>query len=169
MHTTSHKIFKALAVVFCWLPLLPAAEPIYRWEGADGSTHYSHSPPAADTGVDYEVLELAPPAAHPHAEGDYRSILDVADSLQAARLERERLRLERERTALEKEKLRQQARENADTPVHASPWVAFPHRFRPPHAGPGKHTHAHPRQPRIRQSDGTEREPRPTSRAIVGR
>lgn len=168
MSITSHKMLKALAVVLCWLPVVPAAEPIYKWEGADGSTHYSHSPPAADAGVDYDVLELGPATAQPHVEGDYRSILDAANSLQAARLERERLRLERERAALERQRLRQEAQPDADDSDPVVPGFVVPHRVRPPH-GPGKRGQPHPDQPRVHRPPEAAPEPPPRDRAVVGR
>lgn len=167
MDRMQQRVIHALAVVACWLPGAPAAEPIYKWEGADGSMHYSESPPAAETGLEYQVLELSPPpASAPTPTGDYRAVIEVADSLQSARLQREQLRLQREQAALEQERLRQQARQDADQADGAATWLVFPRHFRP-HQGPGRHLQPHPGQPRIRQPDSTPSESPPTGRVIV--
>lgn len=81
---------------------LPAAE-LYKWISEDGSTHYSEHLPSGEVAA-FEVLQIVPPIPVPEPRAfSYRSVLDLAASLQADRLARERLRLE-------KEKLRQQAR-----------------------------------------------------------
>ncbi|WP_158675324.1 DUF4124 domain-containing protein [Thiohalobacter thiocyanaticus] len=169
VYRTGHKALNTWAVVLFGLPVALAAAPIYKWEGTDGSTYYSETPPAPHADVDYEVIELSPEApSQPPAAGGYRAVLDVADSLQAARLERERLRLERERTALEAHKIRQEAAQDTDTQRYAAPRFVLPHQFRP-HPGPGMRAPPHPEQPRVHRPPDAAPEPPPRGRAIVGR
>ncbi len=79
-----------------------AAGEIYKWVTPDGVTHFSETPPAAAV-ASLEVVELdvAPPGQP--APGGYQSVLDVARSIEASRLERERLQLEKRKLRLERE------------------------------------------------------------------
>lgn len=170
MHGTGHKVLYSWAAVFSWLPVALAAAPIYKWAGPDGVTHYSETPPAAPTGVNYEVLELSPSQSSTQRRdtADYRSVLEVADSLQAARLERERLRLERQRALAEVREARQETQQQRDEPRYLAPWFFQPHRLRP-HPGRDRHARPYPDQPRVHRPTDPAPEPPPGSRAIVGR
>jgi len=118
-----------------------AAVEIYKWVDEDGSTHYSESLPTGEF-AGLEILEARPSVPRsPAAANDYQSTLEVAASLQADRLERERVRLE-------KDKLRQQerrAREEVQrlnnayaAPSYLVPYYRYPYRPyphpRPPYA-----------------------------------
>lgn len=169
MHSSSHKLLFAGAAVYLWLCVPLAADPIYKWEGPDGVTHYSETPPAAAADVNLEVLELSPrPPSQPGDTSDYRSALDVADSLQAARLERERLRLKRQRSLAQAREARQEARQQLEAPRYAVPWFFPPHRLLPP-PGRGGHAPPHPDQPRVHRPPDTAPEPPLRGRVIVDR
>ena len=169
MQRTLHKLLSALSIVSLWLATGLAADPIYKWEGPEGVMHFSETPPAASAEVHYEVLEFPPPppSGQPRDTADYRSALDVADSLQAARLERERLRLERRR-ATESREIRREPPQAYEEPRYVAPWFVHPHRFRP-HPGPGRHAQPHPDQPRVHRPSDTAPEPPTRGRVIVGR
>lgn len=96
--------WKQLAVLLGCLAVTTAnAQEIYKWVDASGETHYSEVPPETSlSGL--EVLEVTGPAAESRPAPDYERALEVANSMQADRLERERLRLE-------KRKLEQLARQ----------------------------------------------------------
>lgn len=169
MHRSSHKLLLAGAVVCLWLSAALAADPVYKWEGPDGVTHYSETPPAAAADMNLEVIELSPPPpSQPADPADYRALLEVADRLQAARLERERLRLERRKAASESRKIRQEAQQHVDEPRYVVPWFSSPPQFRP-HPGRDRHAHPRPDQPRIRRPSDTAPEPPSPSRAVVSR
>lgn len=151
MPSTSHKLLKVMAVICSWGAAGAMAESVYTWRDADGGMHYSDTPPPAH--VNYQTLELPPPPPPPPAAaGDYRAVLDVAERLQAARLERERLRLAREQAAVEALQTRQATAHGDDAPRYSAPWLVHP----PPPAAPRPaHTSASPsrsaaRPPRAR-------------------
>ena len=115
-------------------------EEIYKWVDEHGATHYGETLPRGDV-ASVEILEVMPAAtAAQAAPWDYRSTLDIANRMQADRLERERLRLERE-------KLRQQQREaefeqqrlddTSPPEAYAVPYYGYPRRPypRPPYYG----------------------------------
>lgn len=168
MPSTNRKLLKLMTVI-CSLGAAGAtAEPVYTWRDADGGMHYSDTPPPAQ--VDYQTLELSPPPPpQPAAAGDYRAVLDVAERLQASRLERERLRLEREQAAVEALQTRQATAhedEDDDAARDSAPWFVFPHPLRP-HPGPHVRPPPHPDQPPVRRTPAPRpKTPSPT-RAIV--
>ncbi len=117
-----------------------AAEEIYKWVDEHGATHYGETLPQGEV-ASVEILEVTPVATPTQAAPwDYRSTLDIANRMQADRMERERLRLERE-------KLRQQQRDAEfeqqrfyDIPPPAAysvPYYGYPRRPypRPPYHG----------------------------------
>lgn len=70
-----------------------AAQTVYKWVDEHGVTHYSHTPP---TGGPAETISLsALESAAPSQPVDYRTILERARELEAARLARERERAQR--------------------------------------------------------------------------
>ncbi|MGW8311175.1 MAG: DUF4124 domain-containing protein [Thiogranum sp.] len=132
---------------------LPAdAREIYKWVAPDGTTQYGEVLPDASIGG-FEVLEVLPaPPPPPSAVGDYRSALELADKLEAARLARERLRLERERLSLQQRRTQlDEAASDAEPAPYYVPLYPYARRpFRPPpYAG---HPRPHPpwRPPRGR-------------------
>ena len=79
---------------------------VYKWAGSDGVTHYAEAPP--ETGLaSFEILDVVIAEPAPPVVADYQSILDVANSIEASRLERERVRLEREKLRLQERQLQQ--------------------------------------------------------------
>jgi hypothetical protein len=120
------------------LPSLEAATTVYKWVDAEGSTHYSEAPPvAAFSSV--EIMELVPVASPGSERPDYRSTLEIANSMQADRLARERLRLEQLQLqqAIAAEQKRQYASQQEVTsggPYYGYPY--FPYAPLPPYPGP---------------------------------
>jgi len=153
MSSVSLQLFRlSVAVLALALSAAPAgAREIYKWVDKDGSTHYGESLPEADV-AGLEVLQVVPAEPAGAAE-DYRSTLELADSLQAARLARERLRLERERLRLERSRLQEeQERWNEPAvPSYIAPYPGYGYRpyRRPPYGGrhpwyPGPRPGAYP-------------------------
>ncbi|MFQ5643283.1 MAG: DUF4124 domain-containing protein [Thiogranum sp.] len=114
------------------------AEIIYKWAGPDGVTHYAGEPPESAL-AGFEVLEVVAASPAPAAAANYRSVLDVASSIEASRLARERSRLEREKLLLQERRLAaQQQNYAADAGgVYYLPYYRYhrPHRPRPPNQG----------------------------------
>jgi len=123
----------AITLPLWWGSAAHAAE-IYKWTGADGVTHYAAAPPEADL-AGLEVLEVtaATPAVTPVA--NYQTVLDVAGSIEASRLARERARLEREKLRLQERRLaaQQAYREDRDTGdgVYYLPYYRYHRPYKP--------------------------------------
>ena len=121
-----------------------SAQDIYKWQDQQGTTHYGEIPPPMEFSS-FEVLEvqLEEPAG-PVVES-YRSALELANSLQADRLEREKLRLEREKLLQQDRQARLEAQRYNDTYQTRYynggyyPYRSYSH---PPHSGK-----PHPRPP----------------------
>jgi len=116
-----------------WLGGAAHAAEIYKWSGADGVTHYAAAPPEADL-AGLEVLEVAAaPAVAPAA--NYQALLDVAGSIEASRLARERVRLEREQLRLQERRLaaQQAYREDQDAGegVYYLPYYRYHRPYKP--------------------------------------
>jgi len=128
-------VIPALALVLCAASV--EAREIYKWVAKDGSTHYGEILPETEV-AGFEVLQVVP-AEPARAAQDYRSTLELADSLQAARLARERLRLERERLRLERSRLQeeQESWNESAEPYYIPPYPGYGYRpyRRPPHGG----------------------------------
>lgn len=105
-----------------------AAVDVYRWVSPDGVTHFSEvRPPAYTGGVQSMMLTPAPAMSGIPAER-YRAMLEVAEEIQAGRIERERLRLERERLTRQPGMQASDASSRARTEPY--PYFLFPY-FRP--------------------------------------
>jgi len=122
-----------------------SAQEIYKWQDQKGTTHYGEIPPPMEFSR-FEVLDVRlEEPARPVAES-YRSALELANNLQADRLEREKLRLEREKLLQQDRQARLEAQRYNDT--YQSRYYNggyYPYRSysRPPHSGK-----PHPRPPR---------------------
>ena len=122
-----------------------SAQDIYKWQDQKGTTHYGEIPPPMEFSR-FEVLDVRlEEPARPVAES-YRSALELANNLQADRLEREKLRLEREKLLQQDRQARLEAQRYNDT--YQSRYYNggyYPYRSysRPPHSGK-----PHPRPPR---------------------
>ncbi len=97
------------SLIVCLVPQQLKGVELYKWQDADGVTHYSEDPPPSPV-TEFKSLEFpdfsasgARASTGDRAEEDYFSVINQAKRMEASRLERERLRLE-------KEKLRQQQR-----------------------------------------------------------
>jgi len=100
----------SLAAVFVALSALVSVTAggvdVYKWAGSDGVIHYAEEPP--ETGLaSFEILDVVIAEPAPPVVADYQSVLDVANSIEASRLERERVRLEREKLLLQERQLQQ--------------------------------------------------------------
>lgn len=82
-----------------------SASEVYKWADVDGVTHYSEVPPESEL-ASMEILEMTVATPAEADTPDYQSILDVANSLEASRLERERLRIEKTKLRLQEEQTR---------------------------------------------------------------
>jgi len=91
-----------------------SAQDIYKWQDRKGMTHYSENPPPMGFSS-FEVLEVQLVEPVSLVAKDYRSTLELANSLQAGRLEREKLRLERDRLVKEDRRARLEAERYYDT------------------------------------------------------
>ena len=131
-----------------------SGDQIYRWVGADGTTHFSETPPDADP-ASVEILEVVSQGRVSPPSRNYRAVLDVAKDIESSRLERERLRLEKKKLLLQNRQLRQSAMisqayddDYRGVSLYYSPYYRFPlkphrrhHYRRPmnpePYASPG--------------------------------
>lgn len=87
---TCHRIWLCL-LLSATVPASFAADvSVYKWTDAEGVTHYAQTPPG-DRSADQIHLDVA---STPQAQGttDYRTILDQANDLERARLQREATR-----------------------------------------------------------------------------
>lgn len=114
------------------------AAEIYKWSGADGVTHYATAPPEADL-AGLEVLEVtaATPAVSPAA--NYQAVLDVAGSIEASRLARERVRLEREKLRLQERRLAAQQAYREDRDAGGGVYYLPYYRYHRPYQSHGPH------------------------------
>jgi hypothetical protein len=137
---------RALAPLISLMLLNPPADAreIYKWVAPDGTTQYGEVLPDASIGG-FEVLEVLPATPPPpSAVGDYRSVLELADKLEAARLARERLRLEREKLSLQQRRAEfDEAASDAEPTPYYFPVYPYARRLLrpPPYAG---HPRPHP-------------------------
>jgi len=139
-----HNCRICVAIAFLAVMGTASAQDIYKWQDQSGTTHYGEIPPPMEFSS-FEVLEvqLEEPAG-PVVES-YRSALELANSLQADRLEREKLRLEREKLLQQDRQARLEAQRYNDTYQTRYYYGGYyPHRSypRPPHYGK-----PHPRPP----------------------
>lgn len=127
-----------------------AAAQIYKWVSGDGTTHYGESLPDGEV-ASFEVLDVTPATPRPRPEtNDYRSTLDMAASLQADRLARERVRLEKEKLRQEERRARDEAQRYKDTyasPSYLVPYYRYPYRSYPRPPRHGKHPGHPPSRP----------------------
>jgi hypothetical protein len=79
---------------------------VYKWVSPAGVTHYAEQPPEFEL-ASLEIMDVVAAEAVSPAVADYQSVLDVANSIEASRLERERVRLEREKLLLQERQLQQ--------------------------------------------------------------
>jgi len=125
---------------------------VYKWVAADGATHYSDAPPATDL-ASVEILEMAVATPARPAARNYQSVLDVANSIEASRLERERLRLEKKQLRLQEAQARQSipARNDVDRVVGYYYLPGFHHGRKHPYGGghsrPGRGSHPRDERP----------------------
>lgn len=124
---------------------------VYKWVAVDGTTHYSEVRPESDLAT-VELLEITATDPLQPVSRSYQSLLDVANSIEASRLERERLRLEKRKLRLQEEQVRQRdlAQTSADKTYVAGGYY-YPRYFR--HHRKHQHGDGWPRpehRPRLR-------------------
>ncbi len=140
-----------LVSMLCITGYTTHAAEVYKWTGADGSTHYSQTPPVTRP-ASIEKLSISVHTPEAVEATGLQTTLEVAKQLEVSRLERERLRLERRKAHLEKQKLlaEQAAREQRQAergPVYYLPVIQRPHRpHKPFHHKPHPHR-PHPFKP----------------------
>jgi hypothetical protein len=146
-----HNVLRVLVISSALASAATAGAEIYKWVGPDGVTHYSEAAPGTPS-PPIETLEFADVASPPAA--DYQAVLDVANDLEAGRLERERLRLERQR--LREEQAQAAARDRRQYDESTRYYPVYPYyypygrkypgppgygRHRPPVPTPYEHRH----------------------------
>ena len=115
------------------------AAAVYKWVDAEGVTWFSEEPPVTEL-ASVEVTRVAIDDYTPEVASDLQSVIDVANSIEASRLERERARREKQRLMLKQRQLQQQSAytgqpyNNSYSVWYAPPY--YPVRPRPPHARP---------------------------------
>jgi hypothetical protein len=119
----------ALSLLLVHAPV--AAREIYKWVDERGATHFGETLPVGSV-ASLEVLEVRDAQVVPGVVlGDYSAILDMANRLQADRLERERLRLEREKLRLQQLKIESDSWQVNDASSPTSyyiPYYGYPRR-----------------------------------------
>jgi len=109
---------------------------VYKWAGPDGVTHYAEAPPESNL-ASLEVLDVDTAEPALPAVADYQSVLDVANSIEASRLKRERARLERDKLLLQKRQQlaqKQYYESYAGSNVYYLPYSRYRHHKKPyPH------------------------------------
>lgn len=107
-HVSTPCAFFYLAVFSVLSSGLVHAAAVYKWVDAEGVTWYSEKPPVTEL-ASLEVTRIAIDTRSPEVAGNLQSVLDVADSIEASRLQRERARREKERLVLKQRQLQQQS------------------------------------------------------------
>ncbi len=132
------------------------AQEIYKWKNQDGTTHYSERPPLSElSSVEMFEVQLQEPVGL-KPDDSYRSALELANSLQAGRLEREKLRLEKERLAQQNRQVQLDAQRYNET-YRSQNYndYSYYYPYRPRHPRPPHHGKPHP--PRGQGSNVTNR------------
>lgn len=130
------------ALVMAFVVLLVAtpvmARDVYKWVDERGTTYYGEHAPVGSV-ASLEVLEVeAPEATSVAVSEDYRSALELANSLQVDRLARERARLERENLRLQQRAAPQVPGSTvSSSESYVIPYRPYPYRSHPrrPHHG----------------------------------
>lgn len=144
----------ALGMVISQFSAVAGADEIYKWVTADGVTHFSESAPeAALASVEVIELEVAEPVQT--TPRDYRSMLEVAKSIEASRLEREHLRLEKRQLERGQRSPAASTGEDYAAPAARNYYPFYPDYRRPPH---NRHLHD---KPRMRPVPFAEKRPKP--------
>lgn len=119
---------------------IAVGQDIYKWQDADGTTHYSEVPPPIEFST-FEVLDVEEVQSNDPEPGDYRAALEMANSLERGRLKREKLRLEQDRLAQQEREMRLESQryyQTYRTPYNDSYYLySYPGYVRPPHYRPG--------------------------------
>ncbi len=140
---SGHKRLGVLVVGFALAGAVPAGAEIYKWVGPDGVTHYSEAAPGTQS-PPVETLEFADVAPPRAAAADYQAVLEVANELEAGRLERERLRLERQRLYQEQTEAAARDRPQYDGVTRYGPVYPYYYPYVRKHPGPPGYRHRRP-------------------------
>ena len=125
---------------YCYLALMslvynPVSAEIFKWTGSDGIVHYSENAPESASGKISE-LDLASIQFMTVSFAGYKNALEVAQSLENSRLDREKLRATKRKLRKEKRaerhystdrNTRTEARHNIFYPLPHSINHNFPH------------------------------------------
>ncbi len=135
-----HLIAGMLPALLTLIAGAASGSEIYKWIESNGVTHYAETPPEASLSS-LEILNVTAPGPALPAAVNYQSALDVANSIEASRLERERVRLEREKLLLQKRQLQQsqlaaQQKYYRDGAAYYLPRYRYPYRPYPPRHRP---------------------------------
>ncbi len=125
----SHRIRLGLLLSVAVSATFAASVPVYKWTDAEGVTHYAETPPA-DRGAAAVRLDVDTVAAPEEKQTDYHAILEQANDLRQARLQREQQREAQRRAELQAEMSQAAAepeQEQSTQPVYVPIYV---HRHR---------------------------------------
>ncbi len=119
---------------------------VYKWIGADGTTHYSETLPVTQP-VSIKKISIRVPTADPVGQPAIQETLEVAKQLETSRLKRERLRLDKKMALIERQRIlaeqaaREESRVSATGPVYYLPVNRL---YRPHKLHPHKQFHHRP-------------------------
>lgn len=120
------------------------AQEIFKWVDEEGITHFSEQPPEVAL-ASLEILEVVSRPATPSPAGDIRTTLEVANDMQAGRLERERLRLEKQKLEQQNRQARLDAMRYDE--AYRSAYYYGPYWGYPRHRRSYGHHRGYPKQP----------------------
>jgi len=111
---------------------------VYKWIGADGTTHYSETLPVTQP-VSIKKISIRVHTADPIGQPAIEETLEVAKQLETSRLKRERLRLDKKMALIDRQRIlaeqaaREESRLSATGPVYYLPVNRLhrPHKLHP--------------------------------------
>ncbi len=132
-----------ILVVGACLVVPAQAEIVHKWVDADGVTHYSDEPPAADAAEAISIEVPASASRANRAQNDYYSIANQWQRMHRERLERDKIALEKARVRAAREESEREARTETRYVVenrrYAYPWYGYGHRPHKPVVIPRKY------------------------------
>ncbi len=106
---------------------------VYKWTDAEGVTHYAEAPPA-DHGAARVRLDADVAATPDQQHTDYHAILEQANDLQKARLQREQLQAQ-QREAQRQAEIQDETQQSAAEPEQQPPQAVYVPIYVPRHHG----------------------------------
>lgn len=138
---------RTILIITACLALPVQAEIVHKWVDADGITHYSDDPPAADAAQATSIEVPAAGARATHPQDDYYSIANQWQRMHRERLERDKIALEKARVRAAREQSRRESERDRQTETryvvenrgYGYPWYRHGHRPHKPVVVPRKY------------------------------